>query len=152
VFSFKCGYLFREFYIYPNQSLSILLLTQVLSLPYLGLVSHKIVDSLRSAKALSAKVMRKTFGLNFSTRISVVPEWAFMLNAYCVETWIYEASLFLFFFFKIYLFIICKYTVAVFRHSRRGSQIFFTDGCEPPCGCWDLNSGPSEEQSGALTH
>jgi hypothetical protein len=30
---------------------------------------------------------------------------------------------FLFFFFKIYLFIICKYTVAVFRHSRRGSQI-----------------------------
>jgi hypothetical protein len=26
------------------------------------------------------------------------------------------------------------------------------DGCEPPCGCWDLNSWPSEEQSGALTH
>ena len=24
---------------------------------------------------------------------------------------------------KIYLFIICKYTVAVFRHSRRGRQI-----------------------------
>jgi hypothetical protein len=30
---------------------------------------------------------------------------------------------FLFFFFKIYLLVICKYTVAVFRHSRRGSQI-----------------------------
>jgi hypothetical protein len=28
-----------------------------------------------------------------------------------------------FFFLKIYLFIICKYIVAVFRHSRRGSQI-----------------------------
>jgi hypothetical protein len=28
------------------------------------------------------------------------------------------------FFFNIYLFIICKYIVAVFRHSRRGSQIF----------------------------
>jgi hypothetical protein len=27
------------------------------------------------------------------------------------------------FFLKIYLFIICKYTVAVFRHSRRGHQI-----------------------------
>jgi hypothetical protein len=26
------------------------------------------------------------------------------------------------------------------------------DGCEPPCGCWDLNSGPLEEQSGTLTH
>jgi hypothetical protein len=22
-----------------------------------------------------------------------------------------------------------------------------TGGCEPPCGCWDLNSGPSEERS-----
>jgi hypothetical protein len=31
---------------------------------------------------------------------------------------------FIFFFKKIYsLFIICKYTVDVFRHSRRGSQI-----------------------------
>jgi hypothetical protein len=29
-----------------------------------------------------------------------------------------------FFFLKIHLFIICKYTVAVFRQSRRGSQIF----------------------------
>jgi hypothetical protein len=27
------------------------------------------------------------------------------------------------FFLKIYLFIICKYTAAVFRHTRRGSQI-----------------------------
>ena len=29
---------------------------------------------------------------------------------------------FLFFFFKIYFINICKYTVAVFRHSRRGSR------------------------------
>jgi hypothetical protein len=28
-----------------------------------------------------------------------------------------------FFFLKIYLFIICKYTVAVFRYPRRGRQI-----------------------------
>ena len=27
------------------------------------------------------------------------------------------------FFLKIYLLIICKYTVAVFRHTRRGRQI-----------------------------
>jgi hypothetical protein len=26
-----------------------------------------------------------------------------------------------------------------------------TDVCEPPCGCWDLNSGLSEEQSMLLT-
>jgi hypothetical protein len=31
------------------------------------------------------------------------------------------AELFFFFFFN--LFIICKYTIAVFRHSRRGSQV-----------------------------
>jgi hypothetical protein len=54
-------------------------------------------------------------------------------------------------FFNIYLFIICKHTVAVFRHSRRGHQIFVMDGCEPPCGCWDLNLGPLEEQSALLT-
>jgi hypothetical protein len=26
-----------------------------------------------------------------------------------------------------------------------------TDGCEPPCGCWKLNSGSLEEQSVFLT-
>jgi hypothetical protein len=26
-----------------------------------------------------------------------------------------------------------------------------TDGCEPQCGCWELNSGPLEEQSVLLT-
>jgi hypothetical protein len=26
-----------------------------------------------------------------------------------------------------------------------------TDGCEPPYGCWELNSGPPEEQSVLLT-
>ena len=35
-----------------------------------------------------------------------------------------------------------EYNVAAFRHTRRGHQISFTDGCEPPYGCWDLNSGP----------
>jgi hypothetical protein len=25
------------------------------------------------------------------------------------------------------------------------------DGCEPPCGCWDLNSGPLKEHSVLLT-
>jgi hypothetical protein len=41
----------------------------------------------------------------------------------------------------------CKYTVAVFRHSGRQESDLVTGGCEPPCGCWDLNSGPSGEQS-----
>jgi hypothetical protein len=55
-----------------------------------------------------------------------------------------------FFFFKIYLFMICKYTVLQTLQKRESDLVM--DGCEPPCGCWDLNSGPSEEQSGAFTH
>jgi Na+-transporting NADH:ubiquinone oxidoreductase subunit NqrD len=35
-------------------------------------------------------------------------------------------------------------------HQKRASDSI-TDGCEPPCGCWDLNSGPLEEQSVLLT-
>jgi hypothetical protein len=31
-------------------------------------------------------------------------------------------------------------------HQKRASDPI-TGGCEPPCGCWDLNSGLSEEQS-----
>jgi len=31
------------------------------------------------------------------------------------------------------------------------SDMPFTDGCEPPCGCWELNSGPLKEQSLLLT-
>ena len=51
---------------------------------------------------------------------------------------------------KVCLFIICKYTVVVFRHQKRTFDLI-TDGCEPLCGCWDLNSGPSVEQSVLLT-
>jgi hypothetical protein len=35
-------------------------------------------------------------------------------------------------------------------HQKRASDLV-TDGCEPPCGCWHLNSGPSEVQSMLLT-
>jgi hypothetical protein len=43
------------------------------------------------------------------------------------------------------------YTIAVFRHTRKGHMDPITDGCEPPYGCWELNSGPLEEQSVLLT-
>jgi hypothetical protein len=29
--------------------------------------------------------------------------------------------------------------------------LLLVDGCEPPCGCWELNSDPLEEQSVLLT-
>jgi hypothetical protein len=35
-------------------------------------------------------------------------------------------------------------------HQKRASDPI-TDGCELPCGCWELNSGPPEEQSVLLT-
>jgi hypothetical protein len=45
------------------------------------------------------------------------------------------------FFFKIYLFI--YYMLSTLSHlqtpQKRASDLI-TDGCEPPCGCWDLNS------------
>jgi hypothetical protein len=35
-------------------------------------------------------------------------------------------------------------------HQERASDTI-ADGCEPPCGCWGLNSGPLEEQLVLLT-
>jgi hypothetical protein len=35
-------------------------------------------------------------------------------------------------------------------HQKRASDPII-DGCEPPFGCWDLNSVPLEEQSVFLT-
>jgi hypothetical protein len=35
-------------------------------------------------------------------------------------------------------------------HQKKANNPI-TDGCEPPCGCWELNSGPWEEQSVLLT-
>ena len=36
------------------------------------------------------------------------------------------------------------------RHQKRAPDLI-TDVCEPPCGCWELNSGSLEEQSVLLT-
>jgi hypothetical protein len=68
----------------------------------------------------------------------------------CVYIYMYIYIYIHFFKKRFILFIICKYTVAVFRRQKRDSGLV-TDGCEPPCGCWDLNSGPPEEQSVLLT-
>ena len=34
---------------------------------------------------------------------------------------------------------------------EEGIGSLYRDGCEPPCGRWDLNSAPLEEQSVLLT-
>jgi hypothetical protein len=41
-------------------------------------------------------------------------------------------------------------TLSSDTHQKRASDPI-TDVCEPPCGCWELNSGPLEEQSLLLT-
>jgi hypothetical protein len=41
-------------------------------------------------------------------------------------------------------------TVAVQTHQKRALDPII-DGCEPPCGNWELNSGLLEEQSVLLT-
>ena len=35
-------------------------------------------------------------------------------------------------------------------HQKRALDPI-SDGCEPPCGCWESNSGPLLEQSALLT-
>jgi len=55
-----------------------------------------------------------------------------------------------FFFLKILFYCIWVYCSCLQTHQKRASDLI-TDGCEPPCGCWDLNSGPLEEQSVLLT-
>jgi hypothetical protein len=51
----------------------------------------------------------------------------------------------------MYLFTIYKYTVAVFRHTRKGHQISLQMVLSHHVFCWDLNSGPLEVQSVLLT-
>ena len=47
-----------------------------------------------------------------------------------------------------HLFIQCSVCVLA---GQKTAPDLITNGCEPPCGCWELNSGPLEEQSVLLT-
>jgi hypothetical protein len=47
---------------------------------------------------------------------------------------------------KIYLLYVYEYIVAVFDTLEEDIESA-TDGCEPPCGCLEVNSGPLEKQS-----
>jgi hypothetical protein len=72
----------------------------------------------------------------------------------CVSVCVFmeqSSCLSLFFFLKIYLFNIqCSTLYCLQTHQKRASDPI-TEGCEPPCGCWELNSGPLEEESVLLT-
>ena len=62
--------------------------------------------------------------------------------------------LFFFFFLKIYLFIISKYTVAVFSHTRRGCQILLrmVVSHHVVSGIWTHNLWKSSQCSYPLSH
>ena len=34
----------------------------------------------------------------------------------------------------------------MYAYGQKRAPDYITDGCEPPCVCWELNSGPLEEQ------
>jgi len=54
-------------------------------------------------------------------------------------------------FFKGLFVCLCEYTVAILRHNQNKASNPIKDGCEPTSACWELNSGPLEEQSVLLT-
>jgi hypothetical protein len=45
---------------------------------------------------------------------------------------------------------VCVHCCCLQTHQKRAADPL-TNGCEPPCGFWDLNSGPLEEQSVLFT-
>ena len=56
------------------------------------------------------------------------------------------------FFFFLKIFILCIWVnCSCLQTHRRRPLDPIVDGCEPPCGGWELNSGPLEEQSVVLT-
>jgi hypothetical protein len=59
--------------------------------------------------------------------------------------------LLLLYFFKDLLIYFLYMSISLQTHHKRASDPIITDGCEPSCGCWELNSGPLEEQSVLLT-
>jgi hypothetical protein len=55
-------------------------------------------------------------------------------------------------FLFIYLLIYLSYLhCSCLQTLQKRESDLITVGCGPPCGCWDLNSGPVEEQSVVLT-
>jgi len=55
-------------------------------------------------------------------------------------------------FLKIFTYLRCMDALSACTPAgqKRASDPI-TDGCEPPCGCWELNSGPLEERPVFLT-
>ena len=53
--------------------------------------------------------------------------------------------------FIYYVYSIFSILSACMPAGQKRAPDCITDGCEPPCGCRELNSGPLEEQAVLLT-
>ena len=72
------------------------------------------------------------------------------VNSYGEQTFAASPLLLSSFLKNICLFVCLFVCSCLQTHQKRASDPI-TDGYESPCGCWELNSGPSEEQSVLLT-
>ena len=69
----------------------------------------------------------------------------------CRAAWMTRFIFFIFIFLKIFIYSLrIQYSVCMSACQKTAPDLI-TDGCVPPCGCWELNSGPLEEQTMLLT-
>jgi hypothetical protein len=52
----------------------------------------------------------------------------------------------LIYFYKRFIYYVYSILPACMPTGQKRASDSITDGCEPPCGGWELNSGPLEEQ------
>jgi hypothetical protein len=87
-------------------------------------------------------------GLNCILSLQVCTQSLSDYSARTMQITLFYFILFYFILFYFILFYIWVHCSDLQAHQKRASDPI-TDGCEPPCGCKDLNSGPLEEQSGS---
>ena len=51
----------------------------------------------------------------------------------------------------IYVHYLCPWYPGRTEEAIGSPGVVVTDGCEPPCGCWELNPGPLLEQQVLIT-
>jgi hypothetical protein len=47
---------------------------------------------------------------------------------------------------KLFIYYVYNILIACIPACQKRVSDLIADGCEPPCGCWELNSGSLEEQ------
>jgi len=62
-----------------------------------------------------------------------------------------DVLVFLFFLRDLFIYYVYSVLSACIPAGQKRASDPITDGCELPCGCWELNSGPLEEQTVLLT-